>query len=232
MANAKYIPSSDNDKVVWLNNFSIKLGTYAANVGVTAAEVTAIQKDASMFSYIINLQEVYKQTLQNITGYKSLLKHAIGQQHLSTSIPALPALTTAPASVPEGVFDRVTRLATRIKASINYTDSMGADLGIVSPSTTFDPSTMQPDLKIKLDAGRPHLKWTKGEADALDLYADRNDGTGFNLVGRLMRNEFIDVAPLDATKVVDEWHYKGIFVIADVAVGLYSPIISITVKKV
>ena len=158
MSTISYIPSSDNDKAVWLNNFSTKLGTYAASVGVTAAEVTATQKDASLFQYIINLLEVYRQTLKNLTGYKTLVKHAVGQQHLTGAIPALPVLTTAPPTVPEGIFDRISALAARIKKSVNYTDNIGSDLGIITPTSTFDASTMQPLLKIKLDAGRPHIK--------------------------------------------------------------------------
>jgi hypothetical protein len=229
--NVSYIPSSDNDRVVWLNNFSTKLGTYAANVGITAAEVTATLKDATMYQYIINLQEIYKQTLQNITGYKSLLRHAVGQQHLSAVIPSLPTLAAAPAAVPEGIFDRVSKLAARIKASLNYSTSIGSDLGIVAPVVVFDPTTLQPLLKVKLDAGRPFVKWTKGESDALDLYVDRNDGAGFVLLGRLMRNEYVDIAPLAATKVIDEWNYKGIYVISDQPTGLYSAVAPVSVKK-
>ena len=232
MSKTTFIPVSDNDRVVWLNNFSAKLGTYAANVGVTAAEVTAVQKDASMYQYIINLQEIYKQTLKNLTGYKNLLRHAVGQQHISTTIPALPALGTAPVAVPEGIFDRVSKLATRIKASLNYTTNIGSDLGIVSPSVTFDAGTLQPDLKVRLDAGRPYIKWIKGDSDALDLYVDRNDGSGFVFLGRLMRNEYVDVASLPSAKVMDEWSYKGIYVIADHPTGLYSGVTSISVKKV
>jgi hypothetical protein len=226
-----FIPSSDNDKAVWLNNFSTKLGTYAASVGVTAAEVTATQKDASLFQYIINLLEVYRQTLKNLTGYKTQVKHAVGQQHLSALIPALPTLAVAPPTVPEGVFDRISKLAARIKASSNYTTNIGSDLGIITPASSFDPLLMQPLIKIKLDAGRPHLKWTKGEADALDLYVDRDDGDGFVLLGRLMRNEYVDIASLPANKPIDEWNYKGVFVIADQPVGMYSGVSSITVKK-
>ncbi len=232
MTIVSYIPSSDSDKVVWLNNFATKLGTYAASVGVTAAEVTATQKDASLYQYIINLLEVYRQTLKNLTGYKTQVKHAVGQQHLAATIPSLPTLGTAPATVPEGVFDRVSKLAARIKASTNYTDNIGSDLGIISPSSNIDASSLQPLIKIKLDAGRPHLKWTKGESDALDLYVDRDDGAGFVLLGRLMRNEYVDVSSLPATKVIDEWNYKGIYVIADQPVGLFSAVSSITVKKI
>ncbi len=231
MSKVTFIPSSDNDKAVWLNNFSTKLGTYAANVGVTAAEVTATQKDASLFQYIINLLEVYRQTLKNLTGYKSLVRHAVGQQHLTGTIPALPALATAPPTVPEGVFDRISMLAARIKNSVNYTTAIGSDLGIITPTSTFDASTMQPLLKIKLDAGRPHIKWIKGDSDAMDLYVDRDDGAGFVLLGRLMRNEYVDIASLPANKPIDEWNYKGIYVIADQPVGMYSAVSSITVKK-
>ena len=143
----------------------------------------------------------------------------------------MPVLATPPTSVPEGIFDRVSKLAARIKASVNYTDNMGSDLGIVSAITTVDVDTLQPNISIKLDAGRPHLKWTKEYADALDLYVDRGDGLGFVLLGRLMRNEYIDINTLPATKVIDEWHYKGIYVIADEQVGLYGKVSSITVKK-
>ncbi len=232
MSTISFIPASDNDKVIWLNNFSTKIGTYATSVGVTAAEVTAVQKDAAMYQYIINLQEIYKQTLKNITGYKKLLKKASGQEHLGANIPALPVLSTAPAVVPEGIFDRVSKLAARIKASINYTANVGADLGIVAPSSTFDVSTLQADLRVNLDAGRPHLKWTKGESDALDLYADRNDGSGFALVGRFMRNEYIDITNLATGKVIDEWSYKGIYVIADTQVGVMSSTVSVSVKRI
>lgn len=226
-----YIPSSDSDKGIWIENFSTKLGTHGPALGISAAEITSTQKDAAMYKHTLNVQELVKQTLQNITGYKSLLKHAVGQQHLG-AFPTLPALPATPATVPEGVFDRVSKLVQRIKASAAYTDNIGADLGIIAPATTTNIDEMQPDIKIKLDAGRPHLKWTKGEADALDLFVDRNDGAGFVLLGRLMRNEYIDIASLAANKVIDEWHYKGIYVIADAQVGQYSAASSIMVKKI
>ena len=85
-----------------------------------------------------------------------MLKHASGQQHLGV-VPAIPATGTVPDAVMEGVFDRVSKLVQRIKASTSYTDNMGQDLGIVAPVSVIDPATMQPVLTVKLDAGRPHL---------------------------------------------------------------------------
>lgn len=50
-------------------------------------------------------------------------------------------------------------------------------------------------------------------------------------MGRLSRNEYLDITPMAANKVYDEWKYKGIYVIADQQVGLYSIIQSIDIKK-
>lgn len=230
MATSRFIPSGDSDKVVWLNNFTTKMSLYATPLGVSSAELTALQKDNAYFSYIISMMEVYRQNLLNLSSYKNMLKHAVGQQHIG-ALPALPALATAPPAVSEGIFDRVSKLVVRIKASLSYTDAIGSDLGVIAPSENIDISTLQPDLKIVLEVGKPHLKWKKGISDALDLYVDRNDGAGFVLAGRLTRNEYLDVTPLSGTKVFDEWKYKGIYVIADTQVGLFSKVTSVDVKR-
>ncbi len=230
MGNSKFIPLGDSNKVVWLNNFTTKMSLYAAQLGVTPAELTALQKDSAYFSYLVSMMEVYRQNLLNLAGYKNMLKHAVGQQHIG-SLPILPTLPTAPPAVPEGVFDRVSKLVARIKASLSYTDNIGSDLGVIAPSETIDVATMQPEIKIVLEVGKPHLKWKKGYSDAIDLFGDRNDGQGFVFIGRLVRNEYMDITPLATNRVFDEWSYKGIYVIADVQVGLYSKVTSVDVKK-
>jgi hypothetical protein len=132
MSSIGYVPLADNDKAIWIGNFSSKLATHAATLGIAAAEVTSVQKDAAMCFYVITMQESYKQTLRNIIGYKRLLLKASGQQHL-TAIPVPPTLAAAPAAVPEGIFDRISKLVARIKASPNYTESIGLDLGVIAP---------------------------------------------------------------------------------------------------
>ncbi|MCD6017694.1 MAG: hypothetical protein K0S53_815 [Bacteroidetes bacterium] len=230
MSQAKFIPTSDSDKVVWLNNFTTKMSLYATPLGVTTAELTALQKDNAYFSYLISMMEVYRQNLLNLAGYKNMLKRAVGQQHIG-ALPALPTLPAAPPAVSEGVFDRVSKLVARIKASLNYSDNIGSDLGVISPTETIDVTTMQPEIKINLEVGKPHLKWKKGYSDAIDLYGDHNDGQGFVFIGRFTRNEYLDITPLATGKVFDEWSYKAIYVIADVQVGLYSKVTSVDVKK-
>ncbi|MBC7694973.1 MAG: hypothetical protein H7141_05935 [Burkholderiales bacterium] len=166
----------------------------------------------------------------NFIGYKNMAKYAKKDQH-NGALPAVPSMGTPPPAVTEGIFERASKMAGRAKLSLNYTEAIGADLGIISPSSTVDVATLQPELKIKIDVGKPHVRWIKGYSDALDLYADRDDGQGFILIGRFTRNEYLDITPLATGKVFDEWKYKGIYVIADTQVGLYSNVISVDVKR-
>lgn len=214
-----------------MNNFDAKLPLYAGVLGLSNAEVSAVHDDNTAYQYVISMVEVYRQTLSNLISYKNMLKHASGTQHIG-AYPALPVMAATPAIVAEGVFDRVTKLVNRIKNSLGYSANIGADLGIIKPAAqVIDVTTLQPELVGRLDVGRPRLKWVKGYADAIDLYADRNDGSGFVLLGRLLKTEYTDVALLSPGKIFDEWKYKAIYVISDEQVGLFSKVTSVDVKK-
>jgi len=108
---------------------------------------------------------------------------------------------------------------------------MGNDLGIIAATQIIDPLTMQPVLTVRLDAGRPHIKAVKGNADAIDLYVDRKDGNGFVLIARLLKLDYIDVVSLPANIALQEWDYKAMYVIGNNPVGLMSGVVSIVVKK-
>jgi hypothetical protein len=66
---------------------------------------------------------------------------------------------------------------------------------------------------------------------AIDLYVDHNDGNGFTLIGRLLKNEYMDHTAIDASRLFDEWKYRAIYVVDDKQVGLYSKITSVDVKR-
>ncbi len=152
----RYIPNSDADKGIWLNNFTTKMSGYATTLGVTPAELTALQKDNTAFQYIINTMESYRQYVLNLAGYKNMMKHASSNQHIG-ALPTMPTLPTTPPMVAEGIFDRISKLVIRIKASLNYTDNIGSDLGVIAPSTTVDIATLQPSSILKLTLGNHTL---------------------------------------------------------------------------
>jgi hypothetical protein len=230
MPNTDYIPNADADRVSWINNAATKLPAYQTVLGLTTADTTQLAKDSAMYAYTVNLLNIIKQTQQNATAFKNLLKHESAGQVLG-GIPAMPVLPVAPPAVPAGIFDRTRSLMQRAKNSAGYTDAIGQDLNIVASINTVDLTSITPELKGKLDVGRPHLKWQKGYADAIDLFADHNDGAGFVLIGRFLRSEYLDITPLAVGKVAEEYKYKAVYVINDEQVGIMSQVFSITALR-
>ncbi|MES2515959.1 MAG: hypothetical protein V4580_17530 [Bacteroidota bacterium] len=230
MKSVTYLPASDVDRLMWLTNLNLKIPGYATVLGLSAADVTSLQNDTAAFNYIINLQESIKQTMQYVNAYKALMKRAVDQQQLG----AMPVVTVLPppAAVPEGMFGRIHKLVKRIKASLNYTDSIGADLSIIASVSRENLQILQPRLKIKLIGDHPHIKCAKGQADAMDLYVDRKDGHGFVLIGRLLKLDYIDKAPLPLDNAILEWSYKGRYVVGNDVVGLMSSLAGVVVRKI
>ncbi|HEY0031004.1 MAG TPA: hypothetical protein VGC65_09620 [Bacteroidia bacterium] len=225
-----YLPANDSERVSWINNISVKLPAYQTVLGLSAAEIAQVKQDSDMYAYTVNFTNIIKQTQQNATAYKNLLKHDPDGQIIG-GLPSFPVLPPPPPAVPAGIFDRTRYLIQRIKNSPGYTNSIGQDLDIIAPVNAIDYSLLCPELKGKLNVGRPHLKWQKGVAAAVDLYADYNDGKGFRWIGRFLRKEFIDQTPIADGKVADEFRYKAVYVINDDQVGKMSQIFAITVLK-
>jgi len=230
MASTDYLPTSDTDKAAWLQNVATKLPAYMNVLNLTEDDLTQVSRDSEMFAYTLNLLNIIKQSQQNVTAFKNLLKHQSGNQSLS-AVPALPVMPEAPTMVAAGIFDRTRALMQRIKNSAGYTEAIGQDLDVVPAINTIDLNAICPTLKGSLDVGRPHLKWNKSEADAIDLYADHADGAGFHLLGRFMRNEYLDVTPVPAGKAAEEYKYKAVYVIGDAQVGVMSQVFSITALR-
>jgi hypothetical protein len=224
-----YMPNGDTDRVAWLHNFSTKLPLYASLFNISQQELEEVQKGAVMFRYIINMLEACRQSVINLTGYKNLMKHAAAQQ-APGPVPVMPVLP-APGAIPQGLFDRISRLVKRIKAHVNYNEAPGKDLGIIATPRRADHSSMQPVLKLVLHAGRPVISCKKGAADGMDLYVDRNDGAGFILLAQLMLLKYTDKALLPEQTPVAEWSYKAMYRKGDKNIGEISKVVSVVVKR-
>ncbi len=225
-----YLPVSDTGRVVWLNNFSNRIGQYATSLGLVAADVTSIQHDAAMYSYVVQLQDAGHQYWTAVSSVKKQLRSS-PQQTTAPVLPAAPSVGTPPTAVNSGIFNRVALLVARIKQSSAYTAAMGQDLNIIPVTTTINPSDMVPNLSIRIDAGHPLLKWKKGNADGVQLYVDRRDNNGFVALAKVFRNTYLDSMPLPTNTFTATWDYKARYLIGDDEVGQFSPVISINVTR-
>ena len=224
MAKSSYLPRTDKDRVVWLNNFSSKFAQVATGLGFVAADVTSVNNDAAMFSYLINQVEVYTTAKEQRVDYKNLIKEGpLGTP--GGPLPVAPAAGTVPTVVLPGIFARISQLVPRIKNSTTYTDAIGKDLGIIGAQQTFDPALMKPVLKLAMMGGQVEVQWIKSEADALRIETDK--GTGWQLLAIDTVPHYTDTTPITAPAV---WRYRAMYQIADELVGQWSDVSSITVS--
>lgn len=73
MSKDHYLPRADKDRGVWLNNFANKFATSAVPLGFVA-DVTSVNNDAAMFTYLINLVETFNTAKEQRVNYKNLIK--------------------------------------------------------------------------------------------------------------------------------------------------------------
>jgi hypothetical protein len=226
MAKTPYLPAGDSGKAELLEHFAAKLPQYTGLLEISAAELAAAQADATAFRRVLQGQQQAQATAQQWTALKNLLRD--GGSGGATP----PADAAAPPSVPEvapGVVPRLTALVARIKNHKAYTPAIGQDLGVIGSEKIIDSSAWKPVLGIKTQAGHPIVTWSKGDADALEIWGDRGDGQGFRFLDLDMKPDFPDNAPLPAPGTSAVWKYRAIYRLDDQQVGQWSDVISVTV---
>jgi hypothetical protein len=226
----QYLPVSSADRVIWLNNFSGALPQFAAALGLTTAEVQNVQRDAAYYAYTLQLQNDARQYLQSLTQYKNSMQ-STSAQAVTVPLPVLTVIASPPPAVPPGIFGRVSTLVLRIKRSTAYTTAIGQSLGIIAPTSNFDPNNAVPELSVRLDGGHPFLKWKKGAFDAMAIYVDRGDGNGFVFLRHTVKTDYLDTEPLPANTFSVNWSYRIKGMIGDDEVGQFSQVISINVIR-
>ena len=224
MSNQHYEPNQDDAKVTWLNTLATGIAQYAATLGLTPADVTAAQNDAAYFKYMNNSADAYVSAKQSWVDYKRFMRTApLGTP--AGAIPQAPNTGVAPTLVAPGIMPRIHALINRIKSNPNYTDNIGKALGIVGAADSTDISTMKPVLKLAIKGGQVDIKWTKSISDAAKIEVDR-DGKGFVMLAVCTVPHYIDTFIVAAPSI---WKYRAIYQQHDVAIGLFSDVVSINI---
>jgi hypothetical protein len=224
MAKSYYLPHSDQDRVVWLNNFANKFGVVAVSLGL-GADVASVNNDAAMFAYIVNRTELITAHKEQLVNFKNLLRGGPISPTVLTVL-AMPVVAAPPTAVAAGIFLRLSQLVQRIKNSAGYTEALGKELGIVGAEiASFDADVMKPAIKLVIKGGRAvEVQWTKGKSDA--LYIETDKGNGWQFIGIDTIPHFTDSTPITGPAT---WKYRAIYLVNDERVGNWSDIMSITV---
>jgi len=175
MAKKPYLPEKDAELDEWVEHFSNKLPAEGATLGIANSEINAAQNKISD----------YKQALDDVNAIKA--KAAVGKKKLEKK--AMLAI--------------IRPMVQRMKNHPQYEESRGKLLGIVGAEEDIDLSNLQPVLKAGKRAGKPKIIWKKGQADAINIYADRKDGKGFVFLATDMTPDYVDNTPIPDGQATD-----------------------------
>jgi hypothetical protein len=229
MKKKNYLPDQMAQRVIWLNNFNSKIGTYAAIFGITPAEVAKVQAFALMYAYIIGLLDSINTFKQDITKYKDTLSRA----SFGTPLGAPPTITiaAAPPTVEAGIFTVISGYVARIKGMKNvYTTAIGEDLGIIGDESSFDPDTFKAEIKgVKITNEGVKLSFVKGETEGVNIYSRIGTAGPFMKLAFDGSSPYVDTRPLSLPGTPETREYMAKPVLHDAEIGLPSDVVSVVV---
>lgn len=142
----KWFPSGLSERATWFQNFVTVLPNLATQLGITTAEVTSVTTDASVMTelpLIVEQIDAYKESIRKfriaVTENPPGSTQAVFPSPFSIGIPP---------TVANGIFERISRLRDKIMLSANYTDVIGAQLGILADNPA-PPVQIKPIVKAE-----------------------------------------------------------------------------------
>ena len=224
MAKNYYLPKDDSGKAELLEHLANRLPAYAETLEISALDIAGLQADAEAFRDAIACTNAIQANARHWTAFKNFQRDGGVSVNPRPHVPDLPA----PAQdVAPGIVPRLTALVSRLKTARNYNEAIGRDLQIIGAEQTVDTGDWKPALDLGIKAGHPVIKWPKGDAEAIEIWADRGDDKGFILATTTTAPGFTDTAAKPSTGAV--WKYKAIYRLRDAQVGQWSDVVSIAV---
>ncbi len=203
MPKSDFVPRTDGDFVIWLDQFQTAATSIGATLGIAAADLTAINNAASDVHSKVDASAVADAAVQQATLDKRMARKNA-----------------------EGV---VRNLARRLKTHANYTAALGEQLGIEGPEDATDLTNAKPKLTAR---AQPHgvveLQFNKSKSDGVNIYSQRDGDTGFVYLARDTSSPYVDNRPLLVAGKPETRQYKAIYVVDDAEIGQPSDEVVVT----
>lgn len=160
-----YYPHSEASIIQWNENFATQLADVGSTLGFTPEEVTAITATCTTIETAITNLEIQKAKIKEQTSEKNI-------------------------TLDTGVND-IRDFVKRIKVAPSYTPALGKLLGIVADTSSFDPSTAVPIIKLsKTGSGYDFSFSLHGYFNAVSVFKRVPGEDDFSQVGIDMKSPY------------------------------------------
>jgi len=233
MSHTNYISSTDDGLATQMITFKNNIPGELAALGLLVTDADIVQQalDATRFRAVVDFNTTMQSAAMGWTAEKNFERDGGSLAAASQTVPVLP--TNFPAAVPVGILPRFRALAQRIKGLHTYTAAIGQALGIEGPAAAAPAAiagTAQPVARGRaLVSGGAEISSTKGEAEAVDIYAKRDGDAAPVHLARVMHLPYVDARPLLVAGKPETREYYTVFVRHDQQYGQPSATIKVVV---
>ncbi len=157
MSNHSFFPSTEAAQNIWLTNYAAKLPIHAAQCGISQEDVT---ETLIGIQYQIWMQQHWHPAVQRdgkeSTAFKLIMINGNGTD--SATPPQPSAFPDPPQLPPPGIQKRLFAQIARIKASPNYNEAIGQNLGIIAIANTVEHLVPEFSVTVEMGATSPRAR--------------------------------------------------------------------------
>ncbi len=181
LLSSTFFPTSIAARAAWYLNFNTQFAIVAGLLGLSG-EVAQVDRDNNVMQFLsdsFNQVNAYDDAMRQ---YRRIITEGeIGDP--TPKIPASPAFSF-PDEVDTGIFERTLNLIARVKSAADYTDEIGALLGIL-PSTPDPISSSEAKPTIRVEAAQTGYLFSvvvanRAESDMWEAWILRKGGAWTN----------------------------------------------------
>jgi len=225
-----WLPTTEAQRLIWLQNFALKLALYVGTAGVAAGDVTNANGWRDFYQWILNRSAQINTVKQDVNRWKLIYTNA----SIGTPLDALPVSPVYPIVVTPigftlsaGMWPQIFALAERIRNTAGYTPAIGEDLGIVGSSgggELGDPvfqAIAQPNSETRLN-------WVKGSSEGVLIESQRVGEMTWTVMGTDRFSPYVDGRTPLVSGQPEVRRYRIRYLDGDDPVGNYSPVVTVT----
>ena len=173
---SKWFPTNLQERAAWYDNFNTNIQIIGASLGLTAPELTLIDKDNGVIEYLAAADVTVNAYVDGVRMYRRV----ITEGDIGDPVPDFPAdiSLSLPSVIATGMFERLDQFVKRIRVAAAFTPETGAVLGI-NPSSTNAPTPADapPKLTASVDPGNViEVRFVKSSSDGIYIEINVDNG--------------------------------------------------------
>jgi len=174
-----FFPRAEDAQIVWLSHYNLKLPISGPTCGISAEEITSTQQDVTYWIWILQYwHPALQRDAKDATAHKQLMVTGVGHSGANITYPQASQFPNSPPIPVPGMQKRLSSQIIRIKASPNYSDVIGHELGIIAATNTVEHLIPEPTVSVELgkNGSRARIDFKKYRHEGVWIESRINGG--------------------------------------------------------